>query len=875
VAPISSSPYAIVEIEPLVPPQCCPTLSPDGQRVAFGDPSGTETKIYVQNSDGSDLKEVSSLIMTNGDGPFPDPVWSPDGQTLAFVDSNAYLYLIKADGANLTRLEPQGFDPAWSPDGTLLAYTSPDMDIYLMDIAGGQVRQLTAGEAGEQRPAWSPDGQSIAFVSDVDSNSHDVNYEIYIMNSDGSNQRRLTNNTAQDWGPVFSPDGRHIVFTSDRSGQNAIYVMNNDGADQRWLMDTEAKPRWRVDTTRVRFIDTLHTLTPELIATPTAPPPPTNTLTPVQNLPTSQCRVRADLLKLCTASSANLRSIWTSPYEHLLTSGVVFSALARSLDGAWLQVRLPKTAQAGWVSAGSPLMDCGNLNIAALPVAATVPDATCSPTPTTDIGVVASLSAIEPGSKDVTLQIEHADEGHTFFIDLFRLEITDNNGKRYTFDYGIPGNDGWRQQFSSDSLPYQLKGALTQPIDPTATQVTLSLQIDRAELGIPYVLIWQQALTPLAPATPVPAVVPPEGPVEAVFVSMPYLFLGQGASLVILDPTLDPAQPEVIGVATLPPATKISAIDMLDYYHPYAFVMADGLRIFDISNPTQPVQVGFYQPPPRDWAGYTTMTSPLPPPPRGMDVALQNTEAGRNYAYIAAWAAGLRIVDVTDPAAPVEVGAIEFEPATAVTGIALGWQIAYLSTTAGLRVVDVSDPTHPVQIAALPAVSWDVALAGGDFRLYLVEGQCSPLDGCVLGSLQAIDVSDPANPRLVEQVGLSYSQAVTLDDDVYTSAGEYNLYVATRDGLLVFRSSDLSRPAGQWPPDSSILIRDMAAIGDYLYLAARDDGLKILNVAEPTVPTEVGEIPASLRQPAGQPSATPLDEPTVGPEPTEEAQDNQ
>lgn len=486
-------------------------------------------------------------------------------------------------------------------------------------------------------------------------------------------------------------------------------------------------------------------------------------------------------------------------------------------------------------------MDCGNLNVAALPVAATVPDATCLPAPTTAIGVVASLSAIEPGSKDVTLQIERADPNQTFFITLLRLEITDNNGKRYTFDPDIPGNQGFTQ-LSSTSLPYQAKGVLKQPIDPTAAQVTLSLQIDRTEVGIPYVLIWQQALTPLVPATPVPAVTPPEGPVDSVFVSMPYLFLGQGANLVILDPTLNPAQPVVIGAAALPPETKISAMAMLGYYDHYTYVMADGLRIFDISNPTQPVQVGFYQPPQRDWTGDTTTASPPPPPLRGMDVAVQLQPIGptRNHAYIAAGAAGLRIVDVTDPATPVEVGSLEFEPNVAVTGVALGGQFVYLATTAGLRVVDVSDPTRPVQIGVLPAVSWDVAHAGYD-QLYLVERQCSSLDGCDSGSLLAVDASDKANPRLVAQAGLNYSQIVTLDDDVHASSGDYHIYAATRHGLLIFRSTDLSRPVSQWPPGSSILIRDMAAIGDYLYLAAGDAGLKILNVAEPATPTEVEE----------------------------------
>lgn len=253
-AQISDSPYAVVEIEPLIPPQCCPTLSPDGQKVAFSNPSATETKIFVQNSDGSNLKQISSVIMTNGDGPFPDPVWSPDGQTLAFVDSDSAIYLVKADGTNLTRLEPQGFDPAWSPDGTALAFTSLDMDIYVMNSDGSNPRQLTASkDFNDQRPAWSPDGQSIAFVSLF--NSHDANAEIFVINSDGSNQRRLTDNAANDWGPVFSPDGRHIIFTSDRSGRNAIYAMNSDGSNPQWLMDTEAKSRWRIDTTRVQFIE--------------------------------------------------------------------------------------------------------------------------------------------------------------------------------------------------------------------------------------------------------------------------------------------------------------------------------------------------------------------------------------------------------------------------------------------------------------------------------------------------------------------------------------------------------------------------------------------------------------------------------------------
>jgi Tol biopolymer transport system component len=254
VVDIPGGKYGVLELGPLDPPDCCPAVAPDGERLTFATCRTVAQKVFVQNVDGSGLKEISSLRISDGDGPCPDPAWSPDGGQLVFVNYDYSLYVVNADGTNLTRLEPRGMAPVWSPDGQEIAFTAhpsqEELVIGVMNRDGSDLRLLADNGAHDQLPSWSPDGRHIAFVS-----NRDGNREIYVMNRDGSNRKRLTYHEAQDWGPVWSPDGRYIVFTSDRNGRNGIYVMSRDGADQRWLMNADAPGRWPMDTTRVRFVE--------------------------------------------------------------------------------------------------------------------------------------------------------------------------------------------------------------------------------------------------------------------------------------------------------------------------------------------------------------------------------------------------------------------------------------------------------------------------------------------------------------------------------------------------------------------------------------------------------------------------------------------
>jgi hypothetical protein len=68
-----------------------------------------------------------------------------------------------------------------------------------------------------------------------------------------------------------------------------------------------------------------------------------------------------------------------------------------------------------------------------------------------------------------------------------------------------------------------------------------------------------------------------------------------------------------------------------------------------------------------------------------------------NYAYVAYGNSGLRIIDVSTPTAPVEVGFLNF--GGHARGVYVSGRYAYVASGgSGLRIIDVSNPTNPVEV---------------------------------------------------------------------------------------------------------------------------------------------------------------------------------
>ena len=166
---------------------------------------------------------------------------------------------------------------------------------------------------------------------------------------------------------------------------------------------------------------------------------------------------------------------------------------------------------------------------------------------------------------------------------------------------------------------------------------------------------------------------------------------------------------------------------------------------------------------------------PIAAPYKAMDVAVYG-----GYAYLAAGGLGLRVIDVSNPAAPSEDGDVWTHNGN---GVVVDWPYAYVGGGDYFFVIDVSDPAAPSPEGSVNPTWPQGRLALDGVHAYVAEGT---------GGLGVVDVSDPANPD----------------------------HVALRD-----------------TPGSA---EDVAISGNHAYVADSAGGLRVIDITTPTNPVEVG-----------------------------------
>jgi dipeptidyl aminopeptidase/acylaminoacyl peptidase len=187
---------------------------------------------------------------------------SPDGATVAWTlrghDGTALHLTEVANPANDKLIKLEGTthcsvnNPVWSPDGATLAFASnctedkakPDQEqIFLWSKASDEAKQLTHVTGNITQPAWSPDGKSIAFLFVENATRSAGALDAMkpwsgVIGEDGVEiQRVYAVNTTDGAGHWLTPDRLHAYEFSwaPNSSEIAFIAANPPGENNWWV----------------------------------------------------------------------------------------------------------------------------------------------------------------------------------------------------------------------------------------------------------------------------------------------------------------------------------------------------------------------------------------------------------------------------------------------------------------------------------------------------------------------------------------------------------------------------------------------------------------------------------------------------------------
>jgi hypothetical protein len=190
---------------------------------------------------------------------------------------------------------------------------------------------------------------------------------------------------------------------------------------------------------------------------------------------------------------------------------------------------------------------------------------------------------------------------------------------------------------------------------------------------------------------------------------------------------------------------------------------------------------------------------------------ISDTEIENDYLYALTGETGLRVLDISDPENPIEIGS--YLSSYQMIDIIILGELAYITEhESGLRILNISDPSNPVEVEFYASQEdlYNINVFG-DYA-YVVTRSFNGY------GFKILNVSDPLNPDIVNYYPMEWNRAGKL-----LASGDF-LFIDLEEGISII---DVSNPAEAEEVNlietGENLTKDFSISGDYLYLLDNGD----------------------------------------------------
>jgi len=225
-----------------------PEWSPDGTRLAFAARVGgaPEPETEEEKRKSRPPRIITTLkYKYNGEG--------------FTYDRRPQIFTVSVDDGEprqLTEGDYDHTDPVFSPDGRSIAFASARHDdrdhddagdIWLVPAAGGAPRRLTQTAGPATHPSFSPAGDTVAYLGRATINNFGGNVRLFTVPVAAveSTQKIAPTSLTEDFDrscsplgvpPLWSRDGDTLIISAEDQGTIGIHVARRDGGPPRRLV---------------------------------------------------------------------------------------------------------------------------------------------------------------------------------------------------------------------------------------------------------------------------------------------------------------------------------------------------------------------------------------------------------------------------------------------------------------------------------------------------------------------------------------------------------------------------------------------------------------------------------------------------------------